>query len=205
VRSDGPHRPSERQQQSFTNRKEGEMHKDAGDWKRSAGFLVATITGITILTAACTNSSSNTTSPIAGQRTTYQKALAFARCMHAHGELNWPNPTSQGNFNESRIDINSPQHQRSLIACINLRTADIQFKESTAQRRQSSRSLAVFATCMHSHGYASYPDPRPGSSVSWAGTEVDSSSPTLQSAMKTCGAVPFHNGWWIQAPNPHQN
>ncbi len=81
------------------------------------------------------------------------QAIAFTHCLRTHGEPDWPDPTSHGNFNISQIDIRSPRYMRSLYDCIGSRPAGIKIQESTAQRRAVGKELAKFATCLHSHGY----------------------------------------------------
>src|SRR5271169_41599 len=64
-------------------------------WLRRAGALAAAVAAITVLAAACGGGGS---SPVLAGSTSYQKALAYAQCMRAHGEPSYPDPTSNGGF-----------------------------------------------------------------------------------------------------------
>src|SRR5215470_3093935 len=59
-----------------------------------AGVLAAAVAAAALLVAACGGSSSSSDAAL----TAYQKALAYAQCMRAHGEPGFPDPNSQGNF-----------------------------------------------------------------------------------------------------------
>ena len=59
-------------------------------WFRRPGALSAALAGTALLAAACGGSS--TPSPPSGG-SLYPKALAFTRCMRAHGEPGYPDPT----------------------------------------------------------------------------------------------------------------
>lgn len=173
------------------------MHNDTGGRKWRVGFLAATMTGIALLAAAC--GASSHAPPAGGDPTTYDNALAFARCMRTHGEPGWPDPTRQGNFNESQIDISSPRYMRSSIACAFLRPAKIKILESVAQQSEVRKRLLSFARCMHSHGYSNFLglNHSKGGRSSSAHPGVDTSAPFFRSAMKACGAVRYPGGWWV--------
>ena len=173
------------------------MHNDAGGQKRRTGFLTAAITGIALLAAACGNGSHTTGSPANGS-VTYQQAVTFAHCLRTHGEPQWPDPTGQGNFNVSKMDIRSPRYMRSFSDCEVMRPAGIKMEESAVQRRATSKELAKFTTCMHSHGYAHYSNSGRGKRALHLNPGINPTSPSFRSAMKRCGAVAYHAGWWIQ-------
>lgn len=174
------------------------MHNDTGGRKWRVGFLAATMTGIALLAAACGASSHTATPTAAGDPATHQTALAFARCMRTHGEPGWPDPTRQGNFNESKIDISSPRYMRSSIACAFLRPAKIKILESAAQQSEVRKRLLRFARCMHSHGYSNFLGLNHGKGRHSSSADAGiASSPFFRSAMKSCGAVRYPGGWWV--------
>jgi hypothetical protein len=175
------------------------MHYDTGGQKQRAGFLAAAMTGIALLAAACGSGSPTTTGSPAKESATYQQALTFTRCLRTHGEPTWPDPTSQGNFNISQIDIRSPSYMRSFSDCAFLRPAGIKLQESAAQRTAASRELAKFAACMRSHGYPDFSTPGFGKRVLHLSSGIDPTSQSFPSAMKRCGAVTYHGGWSIPA------
>jgi hypothetical protein len=59
----------------------------------------------------------------AQQRAHGQHLLAFARCMHAHGVSNFPDPNAQGDIRREMlsaagVDIQSPAVQHAAYACV---------------------------------------------------------------------------------------
>jgi len=70
------------------------MNDDAADrhGRRRPGALVVVLAGIALLVAACGAGGS----PVAAGPTAYQKSLAYAQCMRAHGEPGFPIPAARG-------------------------------------------------------------------------------------------------------------
>jgi hypothetical protein len=125
-----------------------------------AGALAVALAGVALLAAACGNGGSSADSSAAGGSKAYQQALAFARCMRSHGEPGWPDPTSNGAFSTSGIDLNSPQFSLASSACKDLRpTGGVHFQLSAAQQRALLKQGLKFAACMRAHGIPSFPDP----------------------------------------------
>src|ERR1700730_3758582 len=60
------------------------------------GAMLA-ILGIVVL-AACSSSGTTNASGDSSTSTAYQKALAYAQCIRAHGVPDYPDPNSQGQF-----------------------------------------------------------------------------------------------------------
>ena len=93
------------------------------DRLRRAGTLAAVVAGIAVLAAACGGGSGNSAgSP---DQPGFQKTLAYAKCMRAHGAPNWPDPNSQGQFVKTRptAPISPPPHRRTRPAGTCCRTA----------------------------------------------------------------------------------
>ncbi len=88
-------------------------------------------------------------------------ALAFARCMRSHGMPNWPDPTSSGVFDKSKL--RQTGYSLSQVraaedgACNNLLPdSHPQGKPITLADRADYLKAAA---CMRSHGFPSFPDP----------------------------------------------
>src|SRR5580693_5793763 len=80
---------------------------------RRAMVLAAALVSFALLVAACGGDGSST----AGG-TPYQQALAYAQCMRSNGEPGFPDPNSQGLFqNFGPVDINSPRYLSATKAC----------------------------------------------------------------------------------------
>jgi hypothetical protein len=149
-----------------------------------AAVLPAALAGIALLAAACGGSS-----PAAGP-TAYQKAVSYTRCMRSHGVPDWPNPTSQGTFVPTGIDLGSAQAQNAHFACEYL-LPNSASQLSAAQQQKAYSQALKFSVCMRSHGVLNFPDPTmlPSGGVSDSLTGLDPSSPQFQSADKTCQAL----------------
>jgi hypothetical protein len=156
-------------------------------WRAVA--LASVLAGFTLLVAACGGGSS-----AAGGSAPYQEALAYAQCMRSHGEPGFPDPDSQGLFqNPGAVDINSPQYLSASKACGHLLPAS---QVSTAQRQRDLGRQLKYAGCMRSHGFANIPDPvvMPNGNIEGAGpggaagpgSGIDTNSPQYQSARQAC-------------------
>jgi hypothetical protein len=133
-------------------------------------------TAFSLLAAGCggggsprvASRTSSTTAATTAGTTTVQAgsvagALAFARCMRSHGIPNWPDPTSTGGFDKSKL------RQLGLsvtgVRAIEENACKYVFEngpgpQETAQptRTRLADELS-FARCMRSHGVTRFPDP----------------------------------------------
>lgn len=87
-------------------------------------------------------------------------ALAFARCMRAHGLTGWPDPDGSGHFDKStllRLGY-SPTQIRAVQDrfCAQLLPTGPAEQTISAQEQQDYLNAAA---CMRSHGIAGFPDP----------------------------------------------
>lgn len=165
--------------------------------RRSPGPLAVALTATALaLLTACGGPSAQSGSGQAAQPT-YQKALAFARCLRTHGEPRWPDPASDGNFSNIQVDTSSPRYSRSYAACAHLRPAGIALREATARQIEVDKKLWDLTRCMRKHGYASFPDLTKGLGTSTKLTGVGAylHSPFFRTAMKACGAQVGPHGW----------
>ena len=168
---------------------------------RTAGAIIVTI-GLTLLTAACGNSSSGGSggsanaggaagSPPAG----VSPAVAFARCVRAHGVPDYPDPGSGGGEPASakHIAASNPRFPAAQTACGHLLPNGGQ--QTNAQTAADLRNAVRFAACMRSHGVPNWPDPaNDGGRIRFDVFDgsvpgLDPSSPQVMAAVHTCQSL----------------
>jgi predicted amidohydrolase YtcJ len=148
---------------------------------------VTALAALAVLAAACGGSS-----PVLIGTTAYQKALAYAQCMRAHGEPSYPDPTSNGGFiiDGKKDHLNGQLMQSANKTCQHLlpKTPPM----TAAQQRQVTAQALKYVACMRTHGIPDMPDPV----VNAQGVEFriggpkgkgpPPGSPVLQNAMRAC-------------------
>ena len=119
-------------------------------------MLAAAVTAIAGLAVAC---GGNGNSPALSGTANYQKALAYAQCMRAHGEPSYPDPTSNGGFIiDGRKDhLNGQLMQSANKTCQHLlpKTPPM----TAAQQRRVTAEALKYVACMRTHGIPDMPDP----------------------------------------------
>ena len=159
-------------------------------WPRWAPALAAmALTGL--LATACGGGSSRAASA-GGGPTHAQAALAYARCMRAHGVPNFPDPDSNGDFHQ--LPEKTPQETAADHACHHLLNAGAQMSQSRVQHALGQ--LVKYARCMRAHGVPNFPDPQttgggigqPGGIGFGGGPGFDPRhpSPQFQAANRAC-------------------
>jgi hypothetical protein len=129
------------------------------------------------------------------QSTNVQKALAYSRCMRAHGVLRFPDPNSSGMIPKEglqQLGVSSIVFQTAQKACQHLLPKSGQ--SSQAQNQQILNALWRFARCLRAHGVRNWPDPLAESDPGQPGTPgfprdvpgVNQNSPQVKTAMNTC-------------------
>lgn len=114
--------------------------------------------GVARLSPSATGDPTSAGAPAASAQGT--GALAFARCMRAHGLTGWPDPDGSGHFDKSKLrqlgysDSQIRSVQDGLCGQLLPTTAADQ--TITAQDQQDYLNAAA---CMRSHGIANFPDP----------------------------------------------
>jgi hypothetical protein len=145
--------------------------------------LAAVLAGIALLVAACGGGGSSD----AGQ-SAYQKALAYAQCMRAHGEPGYPDPTSNGGFiiNGRKDHLNGALMNKANNACQHLLPKSKPL--TAAQQRQATTQALKYVACMRAHGLPNFPDPDVSANgVQFRGPPgVGPNSPVFQSAQQAC-------------------
>jgi len=134
-------------------------------WPEWTGALLAML-GIALL-AACSTNTSSTTSSGGSTSSAYQKALAYAQCVRAHGEPNYPDPNSKGQFvvpnGSSPVNVSKAVADAVNKACGKL-AAPLPGPAQASQGANTTNKSLQFAKCMRSHGAPNYPDPNPDGS-----------------------------------------
>jgi hypothetical protein len=151
------------------------------------GRVLATLTvGVALLAAGCGRVGG---SPSAGGSSDYQKDLAFAHCMRAHGVPDFPDPLPDGGFPRTGGG-NSLQSGSAMNACQHLLPA-VQPLSAAQQAHVLAQDLK-WSRCMRAHGFPGFSDPswRPhGGVVITAPAGFDPGSPQAQAAGKTCKSL----------------
>jgi hypothetical protein len=73
-----------------------------------AGVLAAVAATITLLASACGGSSTSSTSGLMSLSSLTNQALAYAKCMRAHGIPEFPDPTVQDNAQNKGVGFSMP-------------------------------------------------------------------------------------------------
>jgi hypothetical protein len=110
-------------------------------------------------------------------------ALAYARCMRAHGMPDWPDPDANGNFKPSSLDPNSAAYKAANNACKSLLPAP------QAPPADAKALNLRYARCMRAHGISDFPDPGPDGSLqirSSPGSDLDPNNPQFKAAHEAC-------------------
>ncbi len=156
--------------------------------RRSVVVAVAMV-AIALLAAACGGGGGS--AALAGT-SAYQKALAYAQCMRAHGEPSYPDPTSNGGFiiNGQKDHLNGALMNSANKTCAHFLPKARPM--TAAQQRQATAQALKYVACMRTHGIPDMPDPvvnaqgiefRIGSPK---GQGPSPNSPVLHVAMQTC-------------------
>src|SRR5215470_18553770 len=124
--------------------------------RRRSVVLAVAMAAIGLLATACGGGGSGA---LAGT-TAYQKALAYAQCMRAHGEPSYPDPTSNGGFiiDGQRDHLNGALMNSANKTCGHLLPKSRPM--TAAEQRQATAQALKFVACMRTHGIPNMPDPQ---------------------------------------------
>jgi hypothetical protein len=150
-----------------------------------------------VMLAAC---SSGTTSTGADDSTSaaYQKALAYAQCIRAHGVPDYPDPNSQGQFvipngGSAPPSVSAAVASAAAQACQKLLPPAMAQGPSKTSPGSNTQALK-FSRCMRSHGEPDFPDPAANGSFTLP-SGMNAESPQFQNAEKACQSLmPSHPG-----------
>ena len=164
--------------------------------RRGSGLVVTALVTVILFTAACSGTSSGngvagagSASPGASSSSGGPSAVAFSRCMRAHGIKDFPDPGSNGAINlngapGSDLDRNDPRFQAADQACKSLLPPG-QTGSSGALRTANLN----YARCMRSNGISDFPDPNADGSLSLKpspGSDLDPNNPQYKKADNAC-------------------
>jgi hypothetical protein len=128
--------------------------------------------------------------------TNTQKALAYSRCMRAHGVLKFPDPGSSGAIPKEglqQLGVSSTVFETAQNACRRLLPNSGQSSQAWDQMMMTA--LWKFARCVRAHGVPNWPDPLAESDPGQPGTpgfprnlppSINANSPVVKGAMHTC-------------------
>lgn len=109
---------------------------------------------LVLLAAACGGSPSSTSAVVT--QTVNSQAVAFSRCLRAHGIPDFPDPTSRGEVPKvtpQQVGVSESRFRAAQTACASLR------QPAQAQQPQIMAGMVNFARCMRAHGIPNWPDP----------------------------------------------
>jgi hypothetical protein len=172
-------------------------------WLRQAAALAA-LALIALLATACGGGPSPAASATGGS-TRQQAALAYARCMRAHGVPDFPDPDTNGDFHLSDNQQGggskgsgsssvSSQETAADHVCHHLLGAGPQL--NAAQNQHALSQLVKYAQCMRAHSVPNFPDPHTTnggigvpSGIGFDMSGIDQNSPQYRSAEQACQSL----------------
>ena len=161
-------------------------------------MAVPLLTAVACLTAACSGGSDSPGVAAVGStrasasatatQSSYQRALAMAKCIRAHGVPNYPDPQQSGGGisigSGSGFNPNSPAFQAAVTACQSLNP-----NTSASRPAFDPAKIAAWTTCLRDHGMPKLPDPQNmgnGVAIDLNGTPY--SLATAQAAQSACAS-----------------
>jgi len=143
-----------------------------------------------------TGVSTNARAGALSQSTNLVRALAYSRCMRAHGVPKFPDPNSSGAIPKvglQQLGVSSTVVQAALKACQRLLPNSGQSSQAWGQ--MTLNALWNFARCVRAHGVPNWPDPLAESDPGQPGTPgfprnlppgINTNSPVVKNAMNKC-------------------
>jgi hypothetical protein len=144
-----------------------------------------------LLAAACSGSPSSTGSSgsqTAGGSANSSSAVAYSRCVRAHGVPDFPDPDSSGQIpKEAAVralrKVSDSRAKAATYACADLNPHNSSGSQPTASAQTIAERLS-FSRCMRGHGVPNFPDPNSTGDYDLHG--IDPQSPVVKSAALTC-------------------
>jgi hypothetical protein len=127
---------------------------------------------------------------------THGSALAYSRCMRAHGVKDFPDPNGDGELElnagpGSDIDPNNPTYKTADAACKSL------LPPQQAPPAGLKEANLKYSKCMRSHGVSDFPDPSSDGTLqlqSKPGGDLDPNNPTYKAADAACKHLQLGGG-----------
>lgn len=108
--------------------------------------------------AQLSTSTTQNSSPSSGS--TYDHALAFARCMRTHGVPLWPEPERNGSFDQSPLTLSQLGVSKSQVTTTEQACRSLLPTHSVTTRQSLVLPQALrFSHCMRAHRVVDFPDP----------------------------------------------
>ena len=170
---------------------------------------LAAVAALPLLVAACggwksshvaqlgsTTAQAASSGPPAGSaKALTAQALAFSRCVRAHGVPDWPDPDSKGVWPKSQVEAaaGSVRYDAASRTCQRLLPfGGPGVAPSAAVVQQIRIDMAEFARCMHSHGVPNWPHPtldRGRDVFDPEAAGIDPNSPRISATIHECEHV----------------
>ncbi len=119
-------------------------------------------------------------------QTAYQRELAYAECMRAHGLPGFPDPQSDGTFNSTKQnagDFAGPGYLSANRSCAHLEGPGM----TSAQFQKNVSQALRFAACMRAHGIANFQaSVGTGGRISIGAQGANPDAPQFQAAQRAC-------------------
>jgi hypothetical protein len=150
--------------------------------------VLAAAASIPLLAAGCGHSAKHAEGGPAKGASSYQQAVAFAKCMRTHGDPSFPDPDPNGAFpnNNGSLNKSSSQFKTAAAACKKLEPGSP--PQSVFQ--QGYRQLLKYSACMRAHGVPDFPDPvLEDHGVGYQGDRVNENSPQFKTAHQACRSL----------------
>lgn len=141
-------------------------------WRAVAALVV--VAGLALVVAACggskgtrvaqlgsTTARTSSGLPPGSPHALTAQALAFSRCIRAHGVSDWPDPDSRGVWPKSQVELaaGGARYEAASITCRHLLPYGGPGVAPSATVVQQIRiDMAKFARCMRSHGAPRWPN-----------------------------------------------
>jgi hypothetical protein len=155
-------------------------------WPQGAAILIVMV-GIALLTAACGGGTSAGSGASPSATSVQAKAVAWAQCMRSHGVPDFPDPSSNGAFNASSLNLqSSPQGQSAMNACKGLQP---NLGASGQSQAQDLTQKLKFAQCMRTHGVPSFPDPSSNGAFHISIKTINTQLATYKKAEQACQSI----------------
>jgi hypothetical protein len=114
-------------------------------------------------------------------------ALAYSRCMRDHGVSDFPDPNSNGEINDPKLEEPSDVVAKAQDACEDL-APEGEPADSGKQAAATEKVLA-YSQCMRDHGISGFPDPVPDPGGGWIipkNGAYDPRDPAVKQADQAC-------------------
>jgi hypothetical protein len=162
---------------------------------RRAAPVAGVLMALALLTAACSSagssgpavaSVSSSASPSSSTGSTRASALAYSRCMRAHGVTDFPDPGADGHITlpGRGAHAQSPKLAAAQQACQSLLPP-----AEKARNGPDRTQLLKYARCMRAHGVSNFPDPSADGGLTLDPTVVNPNSPQFKAAQQACKSL----------------